>query len=1361
MSRSKYYHDDSPNNYVTPPTTPEMELMTTSHKKSSSNKVDTPINVTVVTTEHHTVRSYNNNPNNTSNDYGVEDQSVSGSLISDLTGSIVPHPQKSSPQHNKRHYNHNSETKEQPEDDDYNNTDSNDDGTQTDSNKLNNNYDCTKATSGLVEDFFVMMNCNKEEEKLKQTSRKQLSSKTTRVVTPTNDNDDTNNNTNVMMSGVTFVPNMECGKGYRDSTTSTTKPEKEWRPPVWGQAPTMEDDTTAFASRELEGQQQEANNRPSAVGGTNVVPRSLSPGDVSSKKHDNFELVLKRGQSQPQSRGQPQQQSPQMSNQSVTGVSSKNVGMGWKRHYQSRNEHHAMMQRAVMGIYSDIDSTVAEEEAAKSRAKEAKLQQEEKAKEAKYKAIFGVDPDPKSSSKAAPSSLPVLATQEEKKEEEQYGIDEGFELQHDEEQDTKNLSSRKEDKTQKKNWFAKKLIKRTSQNNKQESSSSNFLSKSMNSDHKYADRYGNTATAAAASSEQRSADDHNHHRIIEPVYAPPIEPASAVVVLPVPTSTTTNSLPDKKEVIAPPTPKPTSSSVGVARSVPASPKRTPSPAPSGGGGSFLAAPNTPTRSKSPSPVVCEERTASGQRVVVTAEGPSVQSNYSEDMGDDDEADNNTRNHKITVTEQDPQPVQPASDGKKKKKFFFIPRPSKNNNKQANTTAAAAATPNNDRAIKSKNSFTGSEQAQGVSVRSSTNPVRNSSWTKKASQQQQAPPPPQDDAEQAPPSSNNSTTARNRSWNLGGKKQQQEDEENKQEQAPTPSSNSTTGTNTPGRRSITSPFKSSRSVASDASSVKPPVKPEWKGTLDSSTGKTYYYHRMSRTTTWSKPPGYDEEQAAYAEAKRESKMRKKKRKERKLQKQQQKQQKEQQEQSKNNTTTNNKENDEYNTHDVSLRSPSTTSLGSSAFSPIDNKKNTTSHNDAQPESPGRKSVAESEEPSSFLDDSSDLQNYLPGRVATGNTGRSVSSRQRSHYTAQTDTTETTQQIRNTGSRLHRVFESIPEAVDHNTSGSISSFVDDSQAGESSTNSPGKGYGTTISRRTGGGLTSRRRTANRGPTRERELRVEEFDSGTRFSNKRFGLKTEVYDRSGVSRVGRPVSPASVHTEDILSKDGDGANDTSTEIDLHGYDSVSELGHSEAEFTSRRDQFEMSQRKALDEAIKNNDWELAASVADGLKHETSFEPSATRKGRSKPENQEWTQNEVDKFISQNDWDAVSQYIAKMRDTVVNGLSGSAHETGPSNRYSNKNSNSSKNAQSQGGAIPLKERSNDIHRNAGSNASAAQKHFGARSQLQHHDEIVSTTSSWDSVYRTSSDESEYLSSDDESFNVGKSRNDTRRMAT
>jgi hypothetical protein len=149
----------------------------------------------------------------------------------------------------------------------------------------------------------------------------------------------------------------------------------------------------------------------------------------------------------------------------------------------------------------------------------------------------------------------------------------------------------------------------------------------------------------------------------------------------------------------------------------------------------------------------------------------------------------------------------------------------------------------------------------------------------------------------------------------------------------------------------------------------------------------------------------------------------------------------------------------------------------------------------------------------------------------------------------------------------------------------------------------------------------------------------------------------------------------------------------------DTVSGLSQSDYEFQHHKDNFNQARRKALDEAIKRKDWELAASVTDNLRITHSRDNSDSRHVAIS----EWTQSELDKFISENDWDAVASYIAHMRDT--NGKS-------------------------------------KVRRGkASDHDSSIQKRFGAKSQLQHSEEERSI-SSWESDSLWESDDASSASS-------------------
>jgi hypothetical protein len=118
-------------------------------------------------------------------------------------------------------------------------------------------------------------------------------------------------------------------------------------------------------------------------------------------------------------------------------------------------------------------------------------------------------------------------------------------------------------------------------------------------------------------------------------------------------------------------------------------------------------------------------------------------------------------------------------------------------------------------------------------------------------------------------------------------------------------------------------------------------------------------------------------------------------------------------------------------------------------------------------------------------------------------------------------------------------------------------------------------------------------------------------------------------------------------------------------------------------------------LDEAIRNQDWELAATVTAEMRGDNHHVIA-----RNDMTSQEWTQSSIDKFISESDWGAVSKYIASMRDS--NAAQHEARDPETSHPPGNDKTF----------------------------AGPAQKRFGARSQLQHNrlqKEDLHSASSWD----------------------------------
>jgi len=231
---------------------------------------------------------------------------------------------------------------------------------------------------------------------------------------------------------------------------------------------------------------------------------------------------------------------------------------------------------------------------------------------------------------------------------------------------------------------------------------------------------------------------------------------------------------------------------------------------------------------------------------------------------------------------------------------------------------------------------------------------------------------------------------------------------------------------------------------------------------------------------------------------------------------------------------------------------------------------------------------------------------------------------------------------------------------------------------------------------------RRVPSRVPVlRERQLMVEELTDAR--------LSAESYEGNAGEKRGRIVRGRQTHEIETASDDivYDGDNDTEEDYgfdnDTYGTDSVSALSENDTDFLSRRDNFDQARRRALDAAIEIEDWDLAAALSDGMR-------AANLPGGYEKAHSSWNQSELDKFIANNDWTAVKSYIARMREVSKKSQQG--------------NEGSSRNAgKSQKIARP----------------SSTNKSVGARSQLQHKE--LMSESSW-----TSDSHSSYESYDSDS---------------
>ncbi|KAL3917850.1 MAG: hypothetical protein SGILL_004518, partial [Bacillariaceae sp.] len=219
------------------------------------------------------------------------------------------------------------------------------------------------------------------------------------------------------------------------------------------------------------------------------------------------------------------------------------------------------------------------------------------------------------------------------------------------------------------------------------------------------------------------------------------------------------------------------------------------------------------------------------------------------------------------------------------------------------------------------------------------------------------------------------------------------------------------------------------------------------------------------------------------------------------------------------------------------------------------------------------------------------------------------------------TDRTEKIKNTGKGKLSPFVPINETLSSATS--ISSHNEDDKFLSSMGASPA------------------RRVPSRVPVpRERQLMVEELTDSR--------ISAESYEGNGGKRGrivrGRAREPVQTHLDTVYDGDNDDNTDDDNtaslyDNDTYGTDSVSALSENDTDFIQRKDNFEQARRRALDDAIEREDWDLAAALSEGMR-------AANMPGGYERAHTSWNQSELDKFIANNDWSAVKNYIARMRE-------------------------------------------------------------------------------------------------------------------